>query len=623
MTTVQNLPEEVLRMIFKQIDRETLANCTYVSKSWHLPAIAVFLSFVKLRNLSQIKGFITFIDKHSTSLYTNAISRISIGLFGNEEILYLDSTYVSTLFLRFPNLIEVVLSVSVSVSKMNDDICRSIIDGCPKLNSFIVAFNHTTFPEELYKVRLLLTAVDGNGLDNPSELPRVDLVTYLCSFPRLQSNDCFYGKYIDSLWKVVCMVEKLPYLTKVTMGAAEDKHNLADKHLTAKPKEMRDLIVSRLARVNQLKVYGQTKPIFPSSVNFIAKYMTGIERIYLDEVNDDVYWDSEERKHYYDNVLMDVFQRCPFINARIEFDHLRNLSECFETIVKKLFTKSDQYKRKNILCLTITEHGSNYIEIFANDKYMEISIEIGGLLCFHDIVCSLFDNDEVSNAQELVIRFPQHLYNPYCTDFRSYNIIIRSVQFIEKLSLDLSDMTVVSKFRTDEVEPRTLPNLKEIAISGPLHPMFQRVFSKFGDATPSLRKLAFRHWSGYLEPEIGEFQIRLPKYSLSHLSVNALPILQKTLEKKLDEQGPPTNEYFFALRVETLNTNSLKHFKVSYNRDGLSIASINCGDLEGYILGEDFLRMDIIVHSVEKLSITYINRETFQFAETACIIQET
>lgn len=609
MPNIRSLPEEVMQMIIKQIDSETLVGCAYVCKSWYLPSIVSLLSFVDLVTPSQVESFIAFIDKNPIPLYTNAVDTVCIDpykdIFIDRELYYLDDTHISKLFLRFPNLTRIFIGETVSIKNIRSDTCKTIKEHCPKINVFSLSFNDESISEESYRFRSLLTDVFASGfIYGPPRRLSMDIVKFLCSFPRLVSNEDFYGDELVSFLQVLRVVEKLPYLHKVVMGEVQDDDNFAVKFLRRRNKNTQRLIVGRLARIDELEVRGLSSIISANSVDFISRFMVGV-RTFLFEADDNPNWSSEVREHYYGDVLMGILRRCKSYYLKLQFTKLKDLSECFAATVNKIFVKNKQHKRKHTIYFSVRDDDGHYFKVNFKDHFIEMSIKVNDQVPFSEIASTLFADCQIFYVDEFHIDFSS-VKNSYATDLSSYNTIMKSMPLLEKLDIDrLNNKFTEGTDISYEDDDMMLPNLKEIKINTSSSDVnLQPLFNKYSIVSPSLKRLDIHNWGGLWDPDIGEFQIKLPNCSLLHLFFDASPIVKKTLEC-LGKQGLSTERFFFVLEVETLNRYVRKHRVVSFNNGALSLNTSIDNGLIGHTLGKDFFRLKIIVHSLQRLEFFY------------------
>jgi hypothetical protein len=621
MSAIQGLPEEILRLIVNELDRESLLTCAYVMRAWYSSLMVALLPHVILVDDSCIKSFIAFIDNNSSPTYTNAVIEVVLDLC-QKEVFHIDSYYVSKLFLRFRNLQHIWLGSTVCIKGMNEEHCKSILTHCPGLECFTVSFGPRTGPEEMYRVRSLLTSVEEPDKYTP-RLPRMDLIKYLCSFPRLQSNLNFYSTHLGSLQQVVCIMEKLEHLTEISLKQLDHDDNFVERYIASKPKETQYLLFKRLAKVQELDL-GSSDTICPYSVNFIAKYMTGIQRVTL-ESNDDSYWSMDERKHYYSSELMDILQRCRFFDAKFKFMTLRFLSECFGVLVKKLFVENDRSKRINRFSLTISGNGGNHLSTCQGFNFTELSVHVQRYsFSLSDIATYLFVNRDAFDTVSIRMEYSQFIYC-FDTDLRSHNTIMESLPFVENLRLEIpntvTEVKAPVKGGSREVHNEVFPNLKDLTIRAAAGAKFGYFLHKHAVVSPSLRNLTLENWAGLWEADIGEFRIKLPKYSLENLYVDA-GLMVRTAVSHLEKQDRLTKESFFVLQVETLSTDLRKRFKILFNDGSLSSTTINDGDLKGHTIGKDYFRMNITILNLQNLVLSYIDKTTLTKSKTTLNIQD-
>lgn len=530
MSTIHCLSEELLRLVFKELDKRALVNCTHVCKAWYSPAMSILLQEVDFRTQSEVDSFIAFIDNNSAPWYTNAVKEIYLRRpVYYKELFYLDSTYSSKLFSRFPNLETIYIGQSVSLKNLNDDICKTIAKHCPKLTRFVIDPSIET-QCDIPNVRLLVTHV---LYYNTTRQTTSDIVAFFKSFPRLVSNDGFSPRCLDSFEQVMCILEELSYFTDVCMGSVEEREEgFAEKYLATKPKEDQGLIMDRLAKVESLEV--DWKGGFcVNSAKFILKYMTALKSI--------VFSDILCNNRAVDE-LVKIIDSSADVKVKFSPMNFEELSNCFGKIATQLLAKNcSQYKkRKRTLTIESSEEDYDYLSIKGDDNDIKLKVGVIDVVSLNEISSSLFsqvfDVDEF-NLDGLYDRLDGNI------DLYWHDAFIKSVPSSETLTLPV-DNGEGEELTTEislENENLILPSVKYVKLlisftDQDIRPFLKRYAIMF----PSIRSLTFDNWCGVYDDEKGEHYINLYEYSLKNLKIN-LNFIYEVLP-------------FFIIQLEILST---------------------------------------------------------------------
>lgn len=85
MTTVNNLPEEVMLMIFEKLHIHELDEAQKVCRAWYFPGHVSFLKEIRLYSARNIQQFIISIDHNPNPEYLKAVQYLNIGIGEEEE----------------------------------------------------------------------------------------------------------------------------------------------------------------------------------------------------------------------------------------------------------------------------------------------------------------------------------------------------------------------------------------------------------------------------------------------------------------------------------------------------------------------------------------------------------
>lgn len=345
MTTIQDLPEEILRMIFGYVGN--LKHCQPVCHLWYLPAHTIILKEITIFDNSTMERFIRSIDLNPHPAYLRAIKKLKFDVdrssFRRKE---LKIENVKKLLFRFPSIKEVCVSrESNLIKEFNDELCNAIIQKCPKLDTFAVEGDCFSNFDAIHKVRLIATSIC--LLKNMDRvIAQYGTITqFVSSFPRLKEVVGFFNE-LDTFQSYLPIFEQLPDLISITLSGGEEDVNSTETYLTVKSKEEQELLLARLSKVESVN-YERDNGINGFNVNtikLISKYFTGLKNFTLTS-NSNETWFSIQKQLFCNNVL-DLFISGESSNSLV----LKNmditiLSECLPTVVQKVSQQTATHNR--------------------------------------------------------------------------------------------------------------------------------------------------------------------------------------------------------------------------------------------------------------------------------------
>lgn len=401
MSKVKDFSEEILLMIFEDLDTEDLQKCQQVCRSWYRSAHTVILRNVDLKDAIEIEQFINSIDDNPKPLFLNAVktitirdldvatddsneqvrtgeneltvgsetSNIKVESVDKEEVdyqlpLWHDKENLKKLITRFPNLEEIHIVNSLDfVQKFDDDLCQSILKSCPKLNIFdLSAKNHkeaqAQYRDALCKVRLLVTIVDSNKITDISCFGTV--ARLLTSFPRLNKIVNFPAQlYTFEKWLPV--FEQLPNLTEFRIASKrDDQQSFVPKYLVGKSEDEEDALKDRLSAVKKLCWRIDHKACL-NSLNFIARYLKELQSLKIAGVFKERWSDTNQL--LFCNVMLDLLANvndCTFA-IKMKAD---TLSEYLPIIVNSTFFRADAHEDVD---------SDRILQVYVNDSQLEVN----------------------------------------------------------------------------------------------------------------------------------------------------------------------------------------------------------------------------------------------------------
>lgn len=352
MAFIQDLPEEILLIIFDKVFSSfDFPKLQRVCRFWVRPAHILILKQIWLRTTSAMQKFIKSIDSNPHPAYLQAVKEISISRHSDiPRPIYFDLGSVKKLLFRFPNITKLhVHNYSILFEDFNDEICKTVIKSCPKLDTLKVVLGHSNFDqyyERMHKIRLLTTRL--YLLENASIDEAItrygSIVKLVCNFPRLKELYGFSGQ-LGTFQNYLPIFEQLSNLTNISLGEGWDDDNLAEKCLATKPKEVQKLLLTRLSKVTELRCFRETS-FCVNTLKFITNYLTGLKTLTLkSEHNQD--WTDSQQQVFCSNMLDLVCAAEKNSSLTLKEMDLSILTECFPIILDKVFFRLPQTKKKN------------------------------------------------------------------------------------------------------------------------------------------------------------------------------------------------------------------------------------------------------------------------------------
>lgn len=604
MTTIYNLPEEILLMIFDNLNTDDLFECQTVCRAWYSPARVKLLGEVLLMKISEVEQFIASFDRDPDPLYLKAVKNIEmfnldrdVGYgfddsgspsfqFGKEKL--------RKLFFRFPKLERVQFYNCLFIlDEFDDEICKSF----QKVDSFVVKTSDETsarYHNLLKNLRPLITTIfikQGAGYT-----PLIDesggLVELLSTFSRLQTIETNYNLTFQQ-W--ITIIERLPNLTTITTAATEDdKDNFAERYLATIPKNEKTQLLKRLANIKNL-TYRNSNGLTLNSVKFIAKYMIGLAKLSIYSILPKIWTDSKQL--LYCNIISDLAHSID--KCSVEFQLKQPvLQEYLPIVVNKIFQqKASDIDNSPNRCLRLNVKRSYFssLKIVSNQVVRSIN-----MTCNHrnnssivNIANKIFQPDvPLNDVDEFILDIDGDYTQS--ANMAMYEPFLYALPMLKKISLKLPENftdTSMDKFRTDIP---SLSLLEEITLCPSMEVQCQGLLDGFSRMARNLKQFNFYNFSGNWKDSIGEFRIELGNYyQLETLVIDIdLVVAQTTAED--DAQS------FFVVETEFISNSEMRQlFKVDL--DLTWTAKIDDRDLKGLTRGEDYIRLHLTLRQLKKL----------------------
>lgn len=603
-------------LIFKELYHRDVQNCQSVCRSWHNPAHATILKRIDLGSSRKVEQFIAAIDSNPKQLYLKAVEEITI-----TDGTILERDAIEKLFFRFPNLKKVRLWHEDQIQNFNQELCKTMLVRCPKLETFELFPLFVEHPNLLEKVQPLLTEIDLMG--KSSSLEGVQPVQFITQFPRLKD----VSLEVDRLVDIFPIFEQLSRVTKFSLSVMEDRMqdinfddldeleelddteiNAEEEYLQAKPKEIRDQIMQRLSNIKNLSLRLFYYPI--NAIKFISNYCTGVESFSLERVflssdeGDDEYLFHEHTGNFLNAIKGECF-------VYLKFQQFLDFTDDFTYFAEYLFKKVES---KTIhLAVKTEEIDSPYhftVHCHFDPSSSVQNVEITAGTKYGCLLAQLFREEEcMSNVDVFTIDCGdgEDSQKAQVSNSDAYIKLLEGLPSLKEVELDIPEWYK----ETEEGEKNcrsdnrvTLDQVHKATFNAATGGNIQSLLDRCSKLFPNLKTLDMNEYNGEWKPHLGEFQLDLQDYSLESLTLNIGPAMLKThkfLEKKVG---------FFVVEVEILDSGTRCLCKLPLDPTSAEIvttaALIKDKDLNGLKRGKDYLRIHININNLKQLEFSHI-----------------
>lgn len=576
MTTIQDIPEEVLLVIFDNLFGRDLINCQLVCQSRYTPARVRFLNQkVVLRNTSRIKRFITAINKNPRPRLLAAVKHIEIWNTKNWNV---TDAILQKLLFRFPNLESVGINETL-LNKFDDDLCRTFLKHCPKLADLTVgAALYLEDHRKLINARLLLVELDFEH----------DIINegFVMNFPRLKSLTT--SKHLKTFESLLPVLAHLSDLKKLKFRKFENgSHQFLERYLQIKSPEEKQQLLERISKITDLEIESRIF-LSDSAVKFIMNYMTGLEAI---EIRTALANNPEQIKLCCDMFSMaQTLYRCFFV-VEMPIDVLRN---SLPMIMHQVY--QPPVKEKALSIYVGNEIGSAVI-INKNDAlYIKKSDIIYMRINMSDSHLHNRSNffDDVLELDKFTLEMSYNNNN----NTRAFNAFFGTKSTFKQVKFYLRETTVGGNISVDEEVGENHTFVEKLTIiAGPkaeIDPLLDRCSAAF----PNLRFLALYDFCGNLQNVVLNYQLKLTKYTLENLTVNVTHLITSDKQQR-----------FMWIRVQVLSLGGKYLYKIPLTLSERVPDKLDDKDLEGLECGKDYTLLHLTVGSLRHLKLV-LNRST-------------
>lgn len=591
MSTIQNVSDETLMMLFKELNPRDLQQCQKVCRSWYRPAHLVVLQDIFLHSVFQIAKFISSIKHNPKPLYLHQVKTIHVSNVDFED---LDKVNVkdgfTELLFQFRNLKELHIRDSVPLfGKFDNKLSELLLNFCPKLDTVKISTEIDQFIY-LYNMRVLLTEFDMNRIGDRRVLPSL---LYLGRFPRI-NKIIGVKEQLDNFQKLLSFVYHLPALKDVTLrSAVEDQENFAENYLSSRTEDEQAQILKTLSKITRVTIEPRSEAFGVQSIKFIHRYFSGLKYFYMSNHNDTKWTNLHQR--VFCGELLDIYRSTTDDKSSIYLQHvpIKDLIAILPSVTQKAFSSPSKTR---ILQIDMTDmltrsnkSGGMYIKKgrTQSEKCVRLMVPkqpgLQGLDAAFFAKLPVLENVDVF---ELNIEYKNLAYST-ATTIDMYDRILKKIPTAKKLFLDVpasyKDIGLLS-LTHPQVQDLTL----QITAKAQVEILLNTLFLKF----PNLKRFNLHYFSGTWNQYAGEFRIRLQHSTLDKLEVDVSPVLATW-------KNYPTKKELFV--IEIFSRLGTRFFVVSY--DLKSLVERNARDFQNLECGVDYYKVVIDVGMVERLDI--------------------
>jgi hypothetical protein len=607
MTTILDLPDEVMYEIFILIV-EDLYNCQKVCRAWYIPVHKLLLQDINLAQLSTLKKFITSIDHNTRLDYLKSVKTIQINLNFDNEVTrpYFSKDEIKKLFTRFPNLTSVDIDAPIYIFKqLDDDISKSIIYHCPKLDKFTIGTDRERSYETyliLYQMRYLLTIVRIGDLLSLS--PFADIVQLLANFPRSQEIDNgFCHQFVfDNLASYLPLIEKLPNLRRLNCENCNDEDNFEETWSSTRTKNEQDLLVKRFSQISAVDLKSHDGDCM-NSLKFIRKYCTGLEQFLVWSPKSNFWSDTQLTRFL--NTSIDILHSLTG-NCAISLTSISctSLVSRFHSVMHVISHRKLRNKTSIWLRIGFGPHDDNefYVQVDQKSCIVWVGFEDDGCSQGLDKVLEqMFTTIRLDDIYKFTFSLcPRDLQCTAISD-NTFTYMLDRLTSLKELCLDIHTSFWEPAITTLEAYSGPVkPLVEDITYSILLTPDIQHIITAHAYTFPNLKRMQLEYYCGTWDPDVGEFRVILSNHDMLEKLTMDATLLKTTAKDHLNVAW--TEQSFFVVEVAFSSNDERQLYKVTFDK-GLA-TSISTVDLNGLICGKDYLRLHIAISRLQYLHLS-------------------
>lgn len=599
----------MLYNIFSYLDDEDFYDVQLTCRSWYKPGHISLLRKVALSSPECVEKFIEHFEADPTPAYINAVKSITIYSWEDSERpepYSLSKENTEKLFC-FPNLQEVdfVGDNQTFVNNFDDEICKQILQTCPKLKKFKwVACRPTA--KQLIKLRHVLTRLVIQDVNSSFGT----LTEFINKFTNLKVLKINEPNGLDTFQKMLPIIHKST-LTELSFYLTKgDVDNFLNRYLNMKPKAEKAQLKDKLSNIVRLELDG-CRNLNRNAYNLISNYMPMLTHLEV-RSNDDMDWVDREIDFFCGNML----DLIPLVKNSCRLGHQMNtevFAKCLPAIIQKVYRQiPDGCRREMELVIKhhpdiFYEEGLVYLNLSVWQKRRLIEIVPDHYTPLHELMADCFlETGPINEIDSFQFYIRKNYSGPDIDlemDFLTFENILAKMPLLREVYLEVPKTFVDEFSECDRMnEAVTLPFVEKACIKASSDIRIQTLLDGSRSLFPNLKELSFYYYCGLWRPTMGEFQLDLPTHSLERLKVDVTTVRMESLIAGIVKgtYDEPL-EGFFVLEVELLSSSVRHSYKVLFS--DLSYTKLRSNSLKNLTRGKDYLRMHITAHTLKRIDL--------------------
>lgn len=496
------------------------------------------------------------------------------------------------LLCHFPNLKDVkITGIPYLVEAFNDELCKAVLENCPKLNSFEVHLfcsGTESYCDVIYNARLLQTAIDLRAA-RTAVSDYGGLQEFVMGFPRLRK---IYGESgdIDTFEKLLGIVENTPNLQHIKLdNLVKDGERFAERYFATKTIDEQSDIKETLSKVADLHL-SYNKDVCVHAMKFIAQYLTGLKSFSITNYNGskECIGLQEKAFMYILDILGTLKNDCKLDMYGMKLDFLVGQLPNITRLIFQQMLKNTTRKRTlqitlaNWDMITMDEFPQDSVELHIEASEGKIDVTASNQLTLHELVTTLFPTiSTFDHIDSFILRFDYGLRDKYYKpiNINVYEKIFRVMPLLKEVVFDVPALVEENKIDHTKEYPR----LQKMILQATANTNYGTLLTRCGTMFPNLKYLVLHYSCGKWNEELGEFRLNLDK-----LTVDLTPIKSKMKQD------------FFVLDVQL--TKRKRHLYL-VSLDFSFILHTDDDSLRSFFNDESYVRLCITIESLQLLEL--------------------
>lgn len=627
MTTIFDLPLEVLFKVFRDLTPRTLYECQQVCKEWYTAAHTTFLKEIRIDSFEHMLEFLEAIDSNPAQAYLNAVKIIKVNnldtLFNWRPEREVPREPLSRLLLSFPQVQEIhLINSHMFLEPIGQQLSDMLPELCPQLEKLSVCpvddyVTTSSYYDLLYTLRHIVSSFCIDSTFFPMHLDSI-AYRYIYSFPQLQKYSDLSGRP-KAITFCLPLLKRLPRISELQLVAGEDeKLSLVEKYISESREEDAEYVLQRLSSITKFH-WTYRDGHCTNTLMIISKYLTGLDELRItgmfpsslrkvQSCCDSVSNLIQNVRHSYFNVTMQKFVVKEYLPVLV--DALRHKTIVGATpknapgINLELCVRPLDDIPKSLALMEVSSHKSRY-------RQQDVLIEIDDEMPFDDMIERLFmEGAPLNGVTKFEFSLGDIRDSPYDNrlNVRLYERLLRRFPSLERLVLHVdSRFDDISKQGTAS---RTFPLVRHLSLLVGSNVGMQNMLNRFYFTFPNIERLDLHYFCGVWEVETGVGEIDLSRYSLKKLAVD-MNFLWSWMMKILPKKRLASTD-FCVIDLGILSSNEQFLYKSPLHNVSLA-TEINRNDLNGFVCGKDYICLKITVDSLSSLELLMYKANAHMF----------